>query len=61
MALTRKKSFKFSNEMVTLLFEESSFCGGKIVVHEEVLTQSTYFKKRLATQKPTSDGKAVWT
>ncbi|KAK5192490.1 hypothetical protein LTR92_007665 [Exophiala xenobiotica] len=59
MALTRKKSFKFSNEMVTLLFEESSFCGGKIVVHEEVLTQSTYFKKRLATQKPTSDGKAV--
>jgi hypothetical protein len=47
-------SFNFSNEMVTLVLDE-----GKIVVHKEVLMQSAYFQKQLATTAPTVDGKGI--
>ncbi|KAK5267788.1 hypothetical protein LTR99_009756 [Exophiala xenobiotica] len=59
MALTRKKSFKFSNEMVTLVFSEGLFTEGKIVVHREVLMQSAYFQKQIAIKDATFGEKVV--
>ena len=50
--------------MVTLVFDEGlvdegMFDEGKIVVHKEVLMQSAYFQKQLATTAPTFGGKGV--
>ncbi|KAK7900143.1 hypothetical protein LTR67_003889 [Exophiala xenobiotica] len=59
MALTRKKSFKFSNEMVTLVFSGGLLSEGKIVVHKEVLMQSAYFQKQIVTKEPFGNEKSV--